>query len=78
MEIKIFAQIEVPIDERFSRTDSVTITLGDEAITAIANAIAAQHGAQPTICPACLGGIIYSGNGIAMPCDVCHKIGQSG
>jgi hypothetical protein len=46
MEIKIFAQIEMSIDEATSRTEYATIILDDNAITAIANAIADQQRAQ--------------------------------
>ena len=49
MKIKFYAEIEVPVDERFSRTDYITITLEDEAILELAKAItAAQQGAHPT------------------------------
>ena len=39
MKIKIFAQIETQVDERFSRTDNVTIVLDDEALATIADAV---------------------------------------
>ena len=53
MAIKIFAQIEVSIDERFSRVDNVSITLDDEALSQIANAIAAQQSFAPDPPSAC-------------------------
>lgn len=36
----------------------------------------AEEAAQGDVCPACLGGKIYSGYGIEKPCDVCHKYGK--
>jgi hypothetical protein len=59
--IKIFAQIEVSIDERFSRIDNVSITLDEESLAQLANAVAAQLRVQLT------GGILPASEPLSPP-----------
>jgi hypothetical protein len=71
MKVLIERALHIPVNE----SDAAWILAGVEDQF---RKDASQQRVQPTICPACQGGIVYSGNGVPMPCDVCHKIGQSG
>ena len=51
MKISFYAQVEIPVDERFSRSISTTVTLESEAILELAKAItAAQQTFAPDVC----------------------------
>ena len=74
MEIKIFAEIEVPINERFLRIERVLITLGDEAISTIANAIVTQQTLAPDVCPSTADGLhLWRRDRNGKYCSACGK-----